>query len=173
MASPGPSRSASRTTPPSWWGLKGFERGFPAQLSGGMRQRLEVARALMVKPEVLYMDEPFGSLAALTRLQRRIELRRMRSRQTHTVVLVAHAVAAGRHLADRSRLCSARPARLQCVVDGPCAPPRQRSHPAVVELKEPLLRERGVAEAVWPSGTERRPRRSLRRDTPDSGRIQL
>jgi len=105
-------------------GLKGCERGFPAQLSGGMRQRLEVARALMVKPEVLYMDEPFGSLDALTRLQRRIELRRMLSRQTHTVVLVAHAVAAGRHLADRSRLCSARPARLQCVVDGPFAPPR-------------------------------------------------
>ena len=58
-------------------GLKGFEQVFPSQLSGGMRQRLEVARALIVKPDILYMDEPFGSLDALMRLQMRLELLRI------------------------------------------------------------------------------------------------
>jgi ABC-type nitrate/sulfonate/bicarbonate transport system ATPase subunit len=128
--------------------LKGFEQVFPSQLSGGMRQQLEVARALMVRPEVLYMHEPFGSLAALTRLQMRIELLRILSRQRHTVLLVAHDVEEALHLADRILLLSARPARIQSVVDVPFAHPRKLSNPAVVELKEQLLRELGVEAAV-------------------------
>ena len=139
-------------------GLKGFEQVFPSQLSGGMRQRLEVARALMVEPEVLYMDEPFGSLDALTRLQMRIELLRILSRQRHTVLLVTHDVEEALHLADRILLLSARPARIQSVVDVPFPHPRRLSHPAVVELKEQILRELGVEDAVWPSATGRRPR---------------
>lgn len=129
-------------------GLKGFDQVFPSQLSGGMRQRLEVARALMVQPEVLYMDEPFGSLDALTRLQMRIELLRILSRQRHTVLLVTHDVEEALQLADRILLLSARPARIQSVVDVPLPRPRKLSDPVVVELKEQILRELGVEEAV-------------------------
>jgi ABC-type nitrate/sulfonate/bicarbonate transport system ATPase subunit len=143
-------------------GLKGFEQAFPSQLSGGMRQRLEVARALIVKPEVLYMDEPFGSLDALTRLQMRIELRRILFRQRHTVLLVTHDVEEALHLADRILLLSARPARIQSIVDVPFPHPRKLSNPALVELKEQILRELGVEHAVWPGATGKRPRRSIR-----------
>jgi len=129
-------------------GLKGFEQVFPSQLSGGMRQRLEVARALIVKPEVLYMDEPFGSLDALTRLQMRIELLRILFRQRHTVLLVTHDVEEALHLADRILILSARPARIQSIVDVPFPHPRKLSNPAVVELKEQILRELGVEDAV-------------------------
>jgi ABC-type nitrate/sulfonate/bicarbonate transport system ATPase subunit len=139
-------------------GLKGFEQVFPSQLSGGMRQRLEVARALMVEPEVLYMDEPFGSLDALTRLQMRIEFLRILSRQGHTVLLVTHDVEEALHLADRILLLSPRPARIQSVVEVPFPHPRRLSHPAVVELKERILRELGVEDAIWPGVTGRRPR---------------
>jgi ABC-type nitrate/sulfonate/bicarbonate transport system ATPase subunit len=138
-------------------GLKGFEQVFPSQLSGGMRQRLEVARALIVKPEVLYMDEPFGSLDALTRLQMRSELLRILPRQRHTVLLVTHDVEEALHLADRILLLSARPARIQSIVDVPFPHPRKLSCPEVVELKEQILRELGVEDMVWPSVTGRRP----------------
>jgi ABC-type nitrate/sulfonate/bicarbonate transport system ATPase subunit len=138
-------------------GLKGFEQVFPSQLSGGMRQRLEVARALIVKPEVLYMDEPFGSLDALTRLQMRSELLRILPRQRHTVLLVTHDVEEALHLADRILLLSARPARIQSIVDVPFPHPRKLSCPEVVELKEQILRELGVEDTVWPSVTGRRP----------------
>jgi ABC-type nitrate/sulfonate/bicarbonate transport system ATPase subunit len=143
-------------------GLKGFEQAFPSQLSGGMRQRLEVARALIVKPEVLYMDEPFGSLDALTRLQMRIELLRILFSERHTVLLVTHDVEEALHLADRILLLSARPARIQSIVDVPFPHPRKLSHPAVVELKEQILWDLGVEHAVWPGATGKRPRRSLR-----------
>ena len=143
-------------------GLQGFEHAFPSQLSGGMRQRLEVARALIVKPEVLYMDEPFGSLDALTRLQMRNELLRILAPQRHTVLLVTHDVEEALHLADRILLLCARPARIQSVVEVPFPHPRKLSNPAMVELKEQILRELGVEDAVWPRAMARRPRRSLR-----------
>jgi ABC-type nitrate/sulfonate/bicarbonate transport system ATPase subunit len=71
-------------------GLQGFERAFPRELSGGMQQRAELARALMVKPEILYLDEPFGALDALTRLLMRSELLRSLSRERHTLLMVTH-----------------------------------------------------------------------------------
>jgi NitT/TauT family transport system ATP-binding protein len=102
------------------------------------------------------MDEPFGSLDALTRLQMRIELLRILFRQRHTVLLVTHDVEEALHLADRILLLSARPARIQSIVDVPVPHPRKLSNPAVVELKEQILRELGVEDAVWPSVIGRR-----------------
>jgi ABC-type nitrate/sulfonate/bicarbonate transport system ATPase subunit len=128
-------------------GLEGFEHAFPHQLSGGMQQRAELARALMVRPEILYMDEPFGSLDALTRLRMRAELLRILSRERHTVLLVTHDVEEALHLADRVLVLSPRPARIQTVVDVGLARPRSLSSPDLLALKASLLKELGVDES--------------------------
>ena len=125
-------------------GLQGFDHAFPSELSGGMLKRVEVARALAVRPEILYMDEPFAALDALTRFRMRIELRRILSREQRTCLLVTHDVEEAIHLADRILILSARPARIQAVVDVPFPHPRKLSSPEVVELKEQILRELGV-----------------------------
>ena len=127
-------------------GLEGFEHAFPYQLSGGMQQRAELARALMVRPEILYMDEPFGALDALTRLRMRAELLRILSRERHTVLLVTHDVEEALHLADRVLLLSPRPARIQTVIDVTLPRPRLLSSPALLALKASILKELGIGE---------------------------
>ena len=125
-------------------GLNGFEHAFPYQLSGGMQQRAELARALMVKPEILYLDEPFGALDALTRMRLRAELRRILSRERHTVLLVSHDVEELLHLADRVIILSPRPARIQAVVEVTLPHPRELSNRELIELKAYILRQLGV-----------------------------
>ena len=127
-------------------GLEGFEHAFPYQLSGGMQQRAELARALMVRPEILYMDEPFGALDALTRLRMRAELLRILSRERHTVLLVTHDVEEALHLADRVLLLSPRPAQIQTVIDVTLPRPRLLSSPALLALKASILKELGIGE---------------------------
>jgi ABC-type nitrate/sulfonate/bicarbonate transport system ATPase subunit len=129
-------------------GLEGFEHAFPYQLSGGMQQRAELARALMVRPEILYMDEPFGALDALTRLRMRAELLRILSRERHTVLLVTHDVEEALHLADRVLLLSPRPAQIQTVIDVTLPRPRLLSGPALLELKASILKELGIGEVA-------------------------
>jgi ABC-type nitrate/sulfonate/bicarbonate transport system ATPase subunit len=129
-------------------GLEGFEHAFPYQLSGGMQQRAELARALMVRPEILYMDEPFGALDALTRLRMRAELLRILSRERHTVLLVTHDVEEALHLADRVLLLSPRPAQIQTVIDVTLPRPRLLSSPALLELKASILKELGIGEVA-------------------------
>jgi ABC-type nitrate/sulfonate/bicarbonate transport system ATPase subunit len=126
--------------------LEGFERAFPNQLSGGMQQRAELARALMVKPEILYLDEPFGALAALTRLRMRVELLRILSRERHTVLLVTHDVEEALHLADRIVVLSPRPARIQRMIEVTVPRPRALSDLALIALKASILTELGVDE---------------------------
>jgi ABC-type nitrate/sulfonate/bicarbonate transport system ATPase subunit len=129
-------------------GLEGFEHAFPYQLSGGMQQRAELARALMVRPEILYMDEPFGALDALTRLRMRAELLRILSRERHTVLLVTHDVEEALHLADRVLLLSPRPAQIQTVIDVTLPRPRLLSGPALLALKASILTELGIGEVA-------------------------
>src|SRR6516225_6717894 len=125
-------------------GLKGFEAAFPHELSGGMLKRAELARALVVKPEILYMDEPFSALDALMSLRMRKELLRILEVERHTVVLITHDVEEALHLADRILVLSARPARIQATFEVPFAQPRRLSSPEVQDIKDAVLRELGV-----------------------------
>jgi len=125
-------------------GLEGFEGAYPFELSGGMLKRVEVARALAVRPEILYMDEPFAALDALTRFRMRIELLRILSRERHTSLLVTHDVEEAIQLADRILILTARPATISSVVSVPVPHPRKLTSPAVVDLKEHILRALGV-----------------------------
>jgi FAD-dependent halogenase len=126
-------------------GLAGFENGFPWQLSGGMLQRVEVARALMARPELLFMDEPFGALDALTRMRMRAELLHILSRDRHTCLLVTHDVEEAIHLSDRIVVMTPRPGQIQCILEVDAPHPRVMSSARLVNLKERVLRELGLS----------------------------
>jgi ABC-type nitrate/sulfonate/bicarbonate transport system ATPase subunit len=125
-------------------GLSGFERSYPHELSGGMLKRVELARALVVKPDILYMDEPLAALDALTALQMRLELRRILEAERHTCLLITHDVEEAIQLADRVLVLSARPATIQATFDVPYPHPRHLGEPRLVELKAAILREFGL-----------------------------
>lgn len=125
-------------------GLQDFGSAFPYQLSGGMLQRLELARALVVKPDVLYMDEPFGSLDALARLRMRQELLRIRREEPQTTVLVTHDVDEAIALADRVFVLSERPMRITRIVEIAIDHPRSMADPRAVALKHSILRDLGA-----------------------------
>ena len=97
--------------------LTGFENAYPSQLSGGMQQRTAIARTLAVDPEILLMDEPFGALDAQTRRVMQEELRAIWQRSHKTVVFVTHDVHEAVFLAERISIMSARPGRIEHVIE--------------------------------------------------------
>jgi len=125
-------------------GLKGFEESYPHELSGGMLKRTELARALVVKPEILYMDEPFSALDALMSLRMRNELLRILAKERHTTLLITHDVEEAIHLADRIVVLSPRPTRIQAIFDVTIAHPRKVSSRTAQDLRVTILRELGV-----------------------------
>lgn len=125
-------------------GLKGFEKSYPHELSGGMLKRVEIARALVMKPEILYMDEPFSALDALMNLKMRMELLRILGEERHTVVLITHDVEEAVHLADRIVVLSPRPTTIQATFEVTLPHPRKMSSPEAQDLKEAVLRELGL-----------------------------
>src|SRR5580692_10646616 len=125
--------------------LQGFEHSYPSDLSGGMKQRLQVARALAVNPDVLYLDEPFGALDAITRMMMRQELLRIWQAERRTVVFVTHDVDEAVQLADRIVVLSSRPAKIQDVHSVDIPHPRNISSSRYLELRDDLLAKIGLA----------------------------
>ena len=118
-------------------GLRGFEKRLPTQLSGGMQQRVGLARALAVDPRILLMDEPFGALDAQTRNLMQTDLERIWEEQKKTVVFVTHAMDEAVFLSDRVVILKPRPGRVHEIIDVDLPRPRDdavRAHPRFVEL---------------------------------------
>jgi NitT/TauT family transport system ATP-binding protein len=114
-------------------GLEGFARRLPHELSGGMQQRVSLCRALIQRPKVMLMDEPFSALDALTREELAGELQRIHMELGTTVVFVTHSIAEAVLLADRVAVLSARPGRLRRLVDVDIPRPRSFGHNAHLE----------------------------------------
>jgi NitT/TauT family transport system ATP-binding protein len=123
------------------FGLAGFERARPGELSGGMRQRVAFARTLLSGRTILCLDEPFAALDALTRQEMQDWLAGALLAQPRTVVLVTHDVEEAIVLADRVLVLSPRPGRVVAALDVDVPRPRRRSDPALVALRERALRE--------------------------------
>ena len=126
-------------------GLEGFEKSYPRDLSGGMAQRVAIARALIHEPDLLLLDEPFGSLDALTRERMTAELMRIWQARTKTVVMVTHSIPEAILLADRVLALSSRPGQLRLDLAIRLPRPRELSMTHTHEFGELAAR---VREAI-------------------------
>jgi NitT/TauT family transport system ATP-binding protein len=129
-------------------GLTGFEKSYPAELSGGMKQRVAVARALAVSPDIIYMDEPLGALDSLTRLQMRAEILRIWQQEKPTILFVTHDVDEALQLADRVVVMSPRPGRIAEIVTVGMPHPRDFGSPEYGRAKNRLFELLGVSHAM-------------------------
>lgn len=121
-------------------GLKGFEKSFPHQLSGGMCQRAALARALVGQPKVLLLDEPLGALDAFTRMSMQDELLKIRERQNTTMIMVTHDVDESIYLSDKIVVMSSRPAKIEKIAEVKLPYPRDRNNPEFIRLRNDILK---------------------------------
>jgi NitT/TauT family transport system ATP-binding protein len=135
-------------------GLHGFEQSYPHQLSGGMRQRVGLARALVAQPQVLLMDEPFAALDAMTREVMQGELEQIIADSKQTVIFITHSIDEAIALGDRIVVASARPGRIKEIIPVDLPRPRReydvKSHPGYAALREQLwlsLRDEALIHA--------------------------
>ena len=165
LGMPGRERASRIAAQLELMGLQGYESAYPHELSGGMQQRVAIARCYALDPGVLLMDEPFGALDAQTRAVMQEELIRLARRNPRTVLFITHAVEEAVYLADRVVVMTRRPGRIAEIID--IAPLRARGHwdtlqrvedvmdqPAFIELKSRIWRLLREQQAV--SSHERR-----------------
>jgi ABC-type nitrate/sulfonate/bicarbonate transport system ATPase subunit len=129
-------------------GLAGFEKAYPRELSGGMRQRVEIARALAANPDIIYMDEPFGALDFITRMKMRTDLVRIWQSEKKTILFVTHDIEEAVQLSDRVLVMSKRPATIQenVVIDLPR--PRDLDSRGYLEKRDHIFRAMGMSLRV-------------------------
>lgn len=120
-------------------GLKGFENAYPHTLSGGMKQRVGIARALAYNPEILLMDEPFGALDAQTRKVMQQELIKIWERAKKTVVFVTHSVIEAVYLADTIVVMTARPGRVKGIINVNLPRPRSYTDEKYLSIRKKVL----------------------------------
>ena len=120
--------------------LQGFAKSFPHQLSGGMQQRVSIARALVNYPKILLLDEPFGALDAFTRLQMQQEFLRIWEIEKTTVLLVTHDVDEAIYLADKVVVLSSRPGTISKIINVNESRPRDRSSSAFTDIKREIYK---------------------------------
>lgn len=125
-------------------GLAGFENAYPYQLSGGMKQRVAIARTLVTEPEIVVMDEPFGALDEQTRLILGGELLKIMDKTQATVVLVTHSIQEAALLSDRIVILSARPGRIKEVIVSPLPKPRDATTLTTPEFA-------AITQRIWSS----------------------
>ncbi len=121
--------------------LSGFEKSLPRQLSGGMQQRVSIARALINQPSVLLLDEPFGALDALTRINMQNEVLRIWQAEQTTMLLVTHDIDEAIFLSDRIFIMSKRPGMIKKIIPVPMGIPRDRSSFDFVKIRKEIYSE--------------------------------
>jgi ABC-type nitrate/sulfonate/bicarbonate transport system ATPase subunit len=126
-------------------GLTGFEGSYPRELSGGMRQRVEIARALAANPEVVYMDEPFGALDYFTRLKMRADLVKIWEQERKTVLFVTHDIDEAVQLAERVVVLSRRPATVQLIVPVDLPRPRDPDSAGYLQTRAQIVSAMGIS----------------------------
>jgi NitT/TauT family transport system ATP-binding protein len=129
-------------------GLTGFERAYPRELSGGMRQRVEIARALAPNPEIIYMDEPFGALDFITRMKMRTDLTRIWQEEKKTILFVTHDIEESVQLADRVVVMSQRPGTIVNQVEIDLPRPRDLDSPGYLQVRDEIFQTMGMSIKV-------------------------
>lgn len=123
-------------------GLKGFEKAYPGQLSGGMAQRAAIARSLVNRPELLLLDEPLGALDALTRMYMQQELEKIWQREEGvTMIMITHDVEEAVYLSDKVVIMSSRPGTIKRIIPVDLPRPRDRAAYDFMKLKDEILEE--------------------------------
>lgn len=132
-------------------GLSGFANAYPHQLSGGMAQRAGIARGLVNRPNVLFLDEPFGALDAITKARLQDELQEIWAKERITMVLVTHDVDEAAYLGDRVVVMSPRPGRIREIVPVGLPRLRERTSPALTEIRNRVLESLNATTHPTPS----------------------
>ena len=120
-------------------GLSNFKKVHPRQLSGGMQQRVSIARALAVDPEIIFMDEPFGALDAITRMKLQDDILKISRNHNKTIIFVTHDIEEAVYLADKIVILTPNPGKLKCVYEVPLGHHRDRTSGDFLHVRDKIF----------------------------------